>query len=587
MISWIQKYFQKHFRTVFAIMLALMIISLIYYNASGGLGRGGTGRERGSAPFLGLDLANQEDVRRLLDDTGLSMTLRNGFSVPTDSRLQLEAYGRHAALWLADQMHLPEANKAAVDSYLKNLPLFFDPTTSRFDAARFNQVLDRLETDPAAKAQFARVLADDVRVSEVQQLLLGPGFLLPAEGRAVLEQEEAIRSIAVATVDYASFAPPITVPADAELEKYFNNNAPRFTIPAQVRVDAIDFSAESFLSKVTVTDKELREFYDLNKDRYTKPEPKPDAAVPTLLAKPADKPEDAKIKADADFAAAKSKVEEDMKLDRARRLAARAAADFSVELDQKKIRPDTLTAFLAARSLTARPVAPFANRPVAPYTDLSIPTDLGAELGNVAAAFRLTAAQPFSDAIVTAKGAAILVLRDTIAAKKPIFTEVRARVVSEWQADEKRRLFAELGRTLHTKLAAALQAGTKFEEAVTAAAASASSAKLEAKTYGDFTLTQKREAGSFDAVSPALSQLETLPKGQLGEMITVPAADGLTPEKGLFVQALEIKLPDLTAEKAKGRLAMMGLSAARYSVGTALNEILQRELPKAVIGEQP
>src|SRR5476649_789069 len=108
MISWIQKYFQHHFRTVFGVMLALMIISLVgFYNASGGFGRGGGGTQRGSEPFFGLDLANPEDAQRIISDADISLRLQLKFDVPAENY----AYIRQAALWLADQFHLPVPGK--------------------------------------------------------------------------------------------------------------------------------------------------------------------------------------------------------------------------------------------------------------------------------------------------------------------------------------------------------------------------------------------------------------------------------------------------------------------------------------------
>ncbi|MEI6861479.1 MAG: hypothetical protein WCL04_04425, partial [Verrucomicrobiota bacterium] len=216
----------------------------------------------------------------------------------------------------------------------------------------------------------------------------------------------------------------------------------------------------------------------------------------------------------------------------------------------------------------------------------AMPTALGTALGNAAAAFRLSATQPYSDALPTGNGAVVLVWRESIAPKLPSFTEVRERVAAEWQADEKQRLFTELGHTLHTRFETALKAGATLAQAVTESAGDVSSAKLEAKTITSFTLEQKREADSSDLLAPALTLLETLQKGQLGEMITVPGPDSKTPVKGLLVHGVDKKLPDLTTESSKTLIAKLAANAAGLTANAAINEIIRRELPSAN-AEQP
>jgi peptidyl-prolyl cis-trans isomerase D len=569
MISWIQKYFQHHFRTIFALMLALMIISLVgFYNAAGGLGRGNAGRSQASEPFFGLDLAKPEDAQLIGGDAETSLRLQLKGDVPVQTYAEM----RQASLWLADQFNLPAPGKAELNDFVRTVPLFTDPTTGQFDPARYNSILDSLATDPRHQlADVTRVLQDDARFAQVQRLLVGPGFLLPTEARALLDRDESSWTLGVATVDYASFAPAISTPAPAELENFFTANPARFAIDAQVRVDAIEFPAESFLSKVTVTDAEVRKFYDNSPTAFT-PESKPDATVPALLAKPETKPADKAAKADADFAAALPKVEAALRLDRARRLAERAAADFAVTLFDQKITPATLDALLAARSLTLKPLAPFAKD--------AIPAELGTALDTAAAPFKLTTSAPFSDALHTGRGDVVLVWRENLPARQPAFAEVRDRVVAAWQADEKHRLFAELGRTLRTRFEAAVKAGTTLEHAVAEAADSASSAKLEFKNYSGFTLAQKRESGSFDALAPALDRLETLEKGELTDMITVAGPDGKTPEKGLLVLAVDKKLPDPAAPESLAYLRQVKTQVAAYSANQTLGELVQAELKK-------
>jgi hypothetical protein len=231
---------------------------------------------------------------------------------------------------------------------------------------------------------------------------------------------------------------------------------------------------------------------------------------------------------------------------------------------------------LAASHLSRQPIAPFA-------LDTKVP-ELDGDLDNVPKAFRLDASHPFSDELLTSNGAVILVWRETIPARKPAFDDVKDLVAAKWRAAEKKRLFAELGQTLHDRIAAAVKAGTPFEQAVTAATPLAGSAKLEVKPYSGFTLEQKREAGSFDPLAHILDILATLQKGQVADMVIVASEDDQsTPGQGQLVYAVDKKVPDLSPSGAPFATARLQLAAqlAAYSANTALGDLVQRELAKS------
>jgi peptidyl-prolyl cis-trans isomerase D len=553
---------------VFAVLLGITIISFILgINASGGFGRASPGGEHVSRPFYGLDLASAEDNQQLMEAAAISVHLQLGLpfdlALPPD-RIQSFALQRHAALWLADQFHLPAPGPAELDAYLKGLRYFADPETGRFNPTSYATFRDSLKTNPRiSEAEVGRILSDDARIRQVRVLLAGPGYILPGDVAAALELNESSWTVALASVDYASFSPKLE-PTDADLQKYFADNP--VEIPAQVRVDAIPFNAEAYLDKVSVTEDEARKFYEVDPKAFPKP-----GSAPPMLSKPAD----ATASPD-DFAAVRPAVEAALKLDKARRLAESAAADFAVTLFEQKVTPATLNPLLAASHLSLQPVAPFSRE--------SKPAELGADPANLAKAFQLTASHPFSDELLTPPhGAVILVWRETIPARRPPFAEVRDRVASNWHAAEKKRLFSELGQTLHTRIEAALKAGTPFEQAA-ADAASAGSVKLTVIDQTGFTLSQKRETVSSDPLYHVLGALASLQKGQLGDMVVVPSStDPTTPDQGQLVYVVDKKVPDLAPTGAQFTNARLQLAAqlANYAADTALGDLVQRELAKS------
>jgi peptidyl-prolyl cis-trans isomerase D len=266
-------------------------------------------------------------------------------------------------------------------------------------------------------------------------------------------------------------------------------------------------------------------------------------------------------------------VEAAVKLDKAGKLAESAAADFAVTLFEQKITPATLDPLLATSHLTRQPLAAFSRE--------DRPAELGIDPENIAKAFQLHDTHPFSEELKTQHGYAILVWRETIPARQPPYAEVREKVVAQWKAAEKKRLFTELGQTLHTRLEASLKAGTTFDQAVADAAAAASSAKLTVVNQTGFTLAQKREAVSSDPVYYVQGALGGLQKGQLSDMIPAPDAD--TPNLGQLVYVVDKKVPDLSPTGLPFAAAKQQMAAelAAYGENSVMSDLVQRELAKS------
>jgi len=541
MISWIQKYFQKHFRLVFLLVLLAMAIPLVFiYNQSSGLGR--SERTASSRPFFGHNLASENEAAIIRRDTQLSSMLRQENSNPMY---------RLGAIAIADQLHIPGPTENELKDFLKTLPLFAGQD-GQFDPAAYN----RFQTEVRKSNQFPedlvrRVLEDDFRVSRVFILLGGPGYVQPRDIRSQFERFESTWTLGVATVDYKAFAPSIT-PTDADLAKFFSGNPERYEIQPQVSLRYAEFPSYEFIDKVTATEAELKAFYDANPARFNKPEAKADDKKPATPAKP------------ADFASVSLQVELAYKLERAARLATKAASDFTYELFQKKIAPGTpaFADFLASHKIVLKDLAPF--------THDEPPVELGRSPEAANEAFKLGADHPYSDAIALSTGSAVLFWKETLPARQPLLAEVKAKVSADYIESEKEKRFAELGKTLRGQLQARFKAGDTFDKAV-AAVSSSSAAKLEGKTLAPFTLRQRPQ----DLDPLALNALESLQKGEVSEM-------AVGPDKGVLVYAVDKKLPEPgdSNPQYKAFSLQMARSTASRNSGEYIREFVETELAK-------
>lgn len=553
MISWIQRTFQQHFRIVFAIVLIGTIISFIIgFSPTGGINQ--TDRQSLERRFFGYNLGSQEDMNKVLGDASLSIQLQIGYNALDENQLQGYALQRIAALHLADTYHLPASTTQEITDHIKSLRTFAGDD-GQFDAKRYDTFKTSLKANQNNprfnETVVSRVFGDDVRIEKVRKLISGPGYVLPADVKAQLDRADSQWTLDVATVDLASFNPAIAI-SDADLSKFFADGS-LYQIPPRISVSYVDFSVVGYLAAVTVTDAEVRAFYDADPGRFPKPPVDPKLPVPPK-ADPA-----------ADYAAVRGQVESTLKFERARSLASKAASDFSFALYDGKITVGSpaFEQLLAAHKLTLKTLAPFSRQ--------DGPAEFGGSHEVAEAAFALNASRNYSDAVNTPAGAVVLFWKELIPARTPLLSEVREKVVAAYKNYEKSKRVVDLGRTLRTFLENHLKAGETFDKAV-AAAASSSSVKITAKTFAPFTRRQPPQ----DINSSALSSLDTLEKGGVSNMSTVG-------EQGIIVHVADRKSPDLSEANPQfaAMREQMAAQNAQQAAGSYLSDLVQQELKKS------
>lgn len=548
MISWIQKYFQQHFKTIFAVLLAVTIISFIFtIGAAPGIGN--AQRQTLERRVFGYNLGSAEDQQKLFGDAAISAQLQIGY-MGDEAELQNYGFQRAAFLSIADQLHIPPPSKQEIADFIKTLRTFAGED-GQFSAQRYAQFRESLKNNPArGEASISRILADDVRINKVQSLLGGPGYVMPSDVKTQLEQADATWTLGVATVDYASFKPNIPVD-DTILKKFYDENTFRYEIPPRIVVSAAEFAATAFLPSVNVSDADVRAFYDANPARFPKPAADPKAP--------------GKIDPAADFAAVRPQVEAALKLDRARREAAKAAADFSFALYERKLKPGTpeFVSFLASKNITLKPLAPFTRE--------AGPAEFNGSQEVAAEAFKLNQERVVSDAVNTPTGAVVLFWNDLQPARQPALAEVREKVAADYVEGEKRKRFVELGRTLRSTIEARLKAGDTFEKAV-AAAASAGSVKIDAKMLPAFTLRQPPQ----DLDYTVYSVLDRLEKGSVSDMTVAR-------DHGLIVYAADKKLPDLseTSPQYAAIREQIATGSSRIASTSYVRDLVDDELKRS------
>ncbi len=552
MISWIQKYFQKHFRLVFvAVLLAVGLPMIVIYSSSGS-GSGGGDIKVLERPFFNVNLANQEQARRVFTDGELSAYLRAGYGALQGGQLQQYSLQRVAGLAVADELHLPTPSPADVAKYVPTLRAFQNQE-GRFDQSVYTRFADSLKSgSPFTTADVNRVLRDDVRLEGLTKIVGGPGYVLPPEVKLQLSRLDSTWTVQVASLDYASFSPAIN-PTDEALKKFHEEYSFRYDVPARPRLGYVEFKASEFVPPVAPTEAELRAFYNTNISSFPVPAEagKTDAALPATAVD--------------NFPKVRDQVEAALRNLASRRLASQAASELTVAFYDRKLTANSpeLAAFL-----TSQRRAPVALAPFSP--DLP-PADKPWLATYAEAISRLSRERFFTDPLATPDGIIVLLWQESLPAYKPLFTDVRDRVVADHRENEKRRLFIERGNALKVQLQAAAKTPTGFAEQATAE-------KLELKSYANFSLRQPPQ----DLPQSALATLVRLEAGQVSDLV------GLG-DKGLLVYAQEKKVPDLSTANPRYAEVQGQLMAfiASNNENSYLGGLVEQELKKTADAETP
>ncbi|MDE8602852.1 SurA N-terminal domain-containing protein [Marinomonas sp. RSW2] len=144
---------------------------------------------------------------------------------------------------------------AQVDAYLLQAEQF--QIDGQFDQNTYLNFIRSLGFTPLA---FKERIKQDVLIQQPRNAISGSEFVLPYQVDSVSELQSQER-----TYDYVSFSladeSENTSVSEDELKAYYDANKENFKTPEQVKVNYVVISSSDFYSKVNVTDAELQEAY--------------------------------------------------------------------------------------------------------------------------------------------------------------------------------------------------------------------------------------------------------------------------------------------------------------------------------------
>ncbi|CAM3632299.1 peptidylprolyl isomerase [Xenorhabdus thuongxuanensis] len=203
-----------------------------------------------------------DEFSTLLSDEQMLQQLRRQSLERLINATLIEQYARKLGLSASDNQVVQE---------IRNLP--FLQTDGQFDNNKYQEYLSWLAHSNISPDSFAEQVRQELINRQLKQVVIGAEIALPPEIKreaALLLQERTVR---FATLELKSIEEKQTI-TDEELKKYYDANSKHFTVPEKVKVSYIKMDAANELKDVTVSDADIEKYYKNNLVKYTKPEQK-------------------------------------------------------------------------------------------------------------------------------------------------------------------------------------------------------------------------------------------------------------------------------------------------------------------------
>ncbi|MGS0679742.1 SurA N-terminal domain-containing protein [Shewanella sp. 125m-7] len=141
-------------------------------------------------------------------------------------------------------------------------------TDGVFDNDRYQAILRQLGYQANT---FRDMMRTDMTRRQLVATLVGSEFVLPGEAKYLADLQGQTRDIDYKIIDATPFLADISV-TDEQIKTYYDSNLGQFIRPEVVSLDYIELNANDLAADVTVTDADAQAYYDEHKAQYTQAE---------------------------------------------------------------------------------------------------------------------------------------------------------------------------------------------------------------------------------------------------------------------------------------------------------------------------
>lgn len=213
----------------------------------------------------GHDITEQ-DVARQITAERRQMLNRFGESVPdeflSEERLRPGAIETLVQRQVLVQEAAAKGMAVSVET-LNNILLAteaFQGPDGRFDPDRYQQLIRSAGYTPAT---YRRALEEDMLINQLTSGIAGSGFVTPAELEQVIALSYQSRNFQYVMLSADNVADEVSI-SEAEVREYYENNQSQFTQEEQVAVDYVELSIENLMAEIDIPESELRAQFEQN-----------------------------------------------------------------------------------------------------------------------------------------------------------------------------------------------------------------------------------------------------------------------------------------------------------------------------------
>lgn len=167
----------------------------------------------------------------------------------------LDQYAKKLGLGISDEQ---------VKQAIFKQPAF--QSDGKFDNTRYNAIINQMGM---TADQYAQALRNQLTTQQLINAVVGTDFMLNGETdelAALVSQQRLVRE---ATIDVNALAAKQQV-SDAEINNYYQQNKDRFVAPEQFRVSYIKLDAAAMPENASEAD--IQSYYDQHQDEFTQPQ---------------------------------------------------------------------------------------------------------------------------------------------------------------------------------------------------------------------------------------------------------------------------------------------------------------------------
>ncbi|MBP6123270.1 MULTISPECIES: peptidylprolyl isomerase [Providencia] len=283
------------------IILALIMLSFVLTGVMmGGLGGGGNNAAEVNGQPISreqLQQAFQQERQSLQEYLGdkFAEVASNEESMNMLRRQALDNLINNQLInQYANELSLSASDKQ-IEQAIFAMPVF--QTNGTFDSDKYRQLLSQYNINAD---DFAAQIRQDLTRAQLAKSFTGTDFALPSEVKAYAELFMQERDIRTAILPLAQVQAKQTV-TDDELKAYYDANQNSFISPEKVQVSYVVMDAAA-MPKATVTNEEVKTHYEQNLKNYTQAEQKHYSMIQVASEKEA-KEITSQLKNGADFVA--------------------------------------------------------------------------------------------------------------------------------------------------------------------------------------------------------------------------------------------------------------------------------------------